>query len=169
MVYIYRHRKKPSGLTVPFPRVVSNARTRQTRVMTTQPIVFLSLQTFEGSSNTYRQKLLEMRRWPQCRWLFEELFSKNCSPDSITSVSFIDNHDGNRLEESNNIELMLKSASLRITTRIVVLVHKGPDNVDRDILDKICSAFDIDPLFVMSHFYWHLLEYSRSVTQKIDL
>ena len=123
--------------------------------MATQPIVFLTLQTFEGSSNAYRQKLSQMRQFPQCRWLLDELFLKSPSPHSNTSISLIDNHDGHRLEENTDLESMLKSASLRITTRIVVLVHNGPDNVDRDILDKICSAFDIDPLFVMSHFYWY--------------
>ena len=130
-------------------------RSRQTRVMTTQPIVFLTPQTPEGSSNTYRQKLSGTHQLPQCRWLLEELFLKNRSPDSISSVTFVDNHHSNRLEETNNIQLMLKSTSLRITTWIVVLVHKGPHNVDRDALDKICSALNINPFFLMSHFYWY--------------
>jgi hypothetical protein len=49
---------------------------------------------------------------------------------------------------------LLNSHPLHIATRIVVLIHDDPQSVDREAVSTLRKTYDLDDLFLMSHFYW---------------
>ena len=97
--------------------------------------------------------------WPQCKWLnwFFEL--EATGNPKYTPVTVLDSADGHLsksdffVTDLEQLDSKLRSEPLN-TTRIVVLAHDGWKNVNKNAVAMICHIYNIDPLFVMSHFYW---------------
>ena len=101
--------------------------------------------------------------WPQCRWL--RWFFKDPGKPEGTFVNILDSVEGQLITRTFvggrdvdgtgvSLDSALNSHPLNIATRIIVVEHGGWENVDRIALDTLCSTYSIDPLFLMSHFYW---------------
>ena len=122
----------------------------------------VSLETSKDQVDLFFIKEMSAASWPQFQWL-EWLFNHTGNPES-TFVAILDNVEGRLTEPrifkaskevdgSENLASALGHHPLEIATHIVVLVHDTHD-VDRCALETLCSVYNIDPLFLMSHFYW---------------
>ena len=99
----------------------------------------------------------------QCRWL--DTFFGHIGDPKDTIVAVIDSHGtkGDLAErifieckDSKNESLAhaLRMHPLDIVTRIVILVHGAYDEVHREAVRTLRSTYNLDPLFLMSHFCW---------------
>ena len=102
--------------------------------------------------------------FPQSAWL--DNFCRQENVDVGTIVAVIDSVDG-KLSKHTFVagkcvedptgdlgRFLLNSHPLHIATRIVVLIHDGPQFVDRKVVSTLRKTYDLDDLFLMSHFYW---------------
>ena len=102
---------------------------------------------------------------PQCKWL--ETFFNQSGEAADTVVAIIDSHgpEGRLskrtfvscrdLEDAScDLASALRVHPLDIATRIVILVHGEYNKVHRRAVQTLRSTYDLDPLFLMSHFYW---------------
>ena len=116
-------------------------------------------------ASSYQARVEQMaasRYWPQFKWL-KWFFEETGDPKS-TLVGIFDSVEmqltkrvfveGWEVGGDMDLASALSRHRLNIATRIVVFVHDGNGKVDRSALETLCSAYDVDPLFVMSHFYW---------------
>ena len=102
--------------------------------------------------------------WPQSQWLDKFFKFKSPTDPAFTVVAILDSVKGElktRIFEAErdinaNYDLasILNSHPRDMSTRIIVLAHDGYEHVDREVLNTISTAYSLDPLFLMSHFYW---------------
>ena len=126
----------------------------------------MNLEKSDSTASSYRAMVEKMSAdgyWPQFRWL-KWFFDQTGEPEStrvaifdsvkarLTKRVFVGSKEDGGAEE--DLASALGHHRLDVATRIVVFVHDGRGRVDRCTLDTVCAAYDVDPLFVMSHFYW---------------
>ena len=127
---------------------------------------FQQLNASKRSDKCYRGHIKELAEgdyWPQCRWL--EWFFRHPGSSEGTFVNILDSVQGefkiqifippkDVLAEPSEFGSALSSHPLDIGTRVIVFEHGRWEDVHRGLLDTLCAAYDLEPLFVMSHFYW---------------
>ena len=126
----------------------------------------MNLERADSAPSSYRAMVEKMSvdgYWPQFRSL-KWFFDQTGEPEStlvaifdsvkahLTKRVFIGGKEEGRADE--DLASALSRHRLDVATRIVVFMHDGYGRVDRCALETVCAAYDVDPLFVMSHFYW---------------
>ncbi|KAF8244128.1 hypothetical protein K440DRAFT_667163 [Wilcoxina mikolae CBS 423.85] len=105
--------------------------------------------------NTYAEYVEFLyRRDPRFEWL-HHLFTTSAaaSDPTKTHVMVADSEDG-RLTSTHGVEALqsLENRSPRVKTRLVLVRYDQTMNIDRNIIDAIAFAFDLDPFFLWRHF-----------------
>lgn len=110
-----------------------------------------------GSYTDYIASLQE--KWPELQWL-QGFFTRipEAPQGTVTVIDATDEQLFQQVFASGNqgVEAALKAFSPDVKTKIVVVSYQEVENLDRQVLDKIGLAYDIDPLF-----YWHHLDTRR--------
>ena len=60
----------------------------------------------------------------------------------------------------------LGASDSSIKTRIVMLVHDGRNGLDRDMVRTLWQEYHLDPVFLMTHFFWDFKNHFRSNAPK---
>jgi hypothetical protein len=101
--------------------------------------------------------------WPQCKWL--QWFFKLHGAKKKTIIGVIDSISGQLsrrvfvdregiCEPNESLTSALNASEANVATRIIVVVHSDFNEIDKDSIAQICGRYNVDPLFVMSHFFW---------------
>ncbi|KAK0716337.1 hypothetical protein B0H67DRAFT_261317 [Lasiosphaeris hirsuta] len=86
---------------------------------------------------------------PTFKWLHQFFKHRTKKPDSETIILDVEN-DGFKRQQPDINTLMNQPATVQI--RLVLFRYTDIWNLDRDSLDDICYALDLDPWMVWSHF-----------------
>ena len=108
--------------------------------------------------SSYRDSIRSsLKSWPELSWLSRFLQTPKPAGGDKTSAQVF-NFIGNRFiaSESNSTAASIFKATEDDTEgsllRIVVISHGKSWDVDRDIIDAVCSRYGVDPRFIASHF-----------------
>ncbi|KAL9059752.1 MAG: hypothetical protein Q9162_001053 [Coniocarpon cinnabarinum] len=122
----------------------------------------------------YRDALRDcVRRWPELVWVHRFLqTSKPANVDSTYAQTF-DFYDG-RVAASDvfydpasfSAALVRQVQSSRL--RLVLVCHGESWDIDRDIVDVMCSRYDLDPRFVSQHFDYPDVKFERNCPRDIS-
>ncbi|KAL9620226.1 MAG: hypothetical protein Q9160_005235 [Pyrenula sp. 1 TL-2023] len=117
--------------------------------------------------STYRDSIrASLIHWPELTWL--NRFLQTSKPDDGDKTfahvfELIDNRfvgseaQTNATSFAQAIEANVPGSRLRL----VLICHGQSWDVDRDIVDVVCSKYDIDPRFVAKHFDHPAIRYER--------
>lgn len=106
---------------------------------------------------SYREYIATLVKYErQYQWLHEFLAKQGAQP-SDTSLVFADSIDNEiRITDFSSdlsgFEHEVEQRSSDIQTRIVLICYEETWSVDREIVDKVGLAFDIDATFLWEHF-----------------
>jgi len=118
--------------------------------------------TMSADNQSYLEYVKQTASTPQYKWLVNFFRRENVGIKDDTTVTVLDSVKGKVKStgayrgityDPEEIRSAITSSALN-TTRIVVLTHGTYEKVNRDLVAIICWTYKLDPLFVMSHFYW---------------
>ena len=93
---------------------------------------------------------------PQFEWLHQFLSKEGAQPSE--TILIIADSIGNRLHVRNfssdpsGFQTKVQYRPVHVQTRIVLVCYEQTWSVNRDVVDKVGLAFNIDPTFLWEHF-----------------
>lgn len=127
----------------------------------------------EVNFSSYRDSInASLRQWPELSWLNRFLQTPTPANGDKTSVhvfELLDNHfvesgtDSTAASLSQVLEVNVQSSRLRI----VLICHGNSWDVDRNIVDIVCSKYSVDPRFVAKHFDYPDIRFEKNCPQDL--
>ena len=125
--------------------------------------------------STYRDLVRSsLSKWHELSWLARFLQTPKPADGEGTSAhvfELIENHfvasqtDGTAASLSQALEVEAQDSRLRI----VLLAHGDSWDVDRDLVDIVCSRYRIDPRFVAQHFDYPSIDREKNCPRDLRL
>ncbi|MDI1492664.1 MAG: hypothetical protein OHK93_004446 [Ramalina farinacea] len=115
--------------------------------------------------SAYRERVHNaLGRWPELAWL--NRFLQTPKPSTVrdeTIAQILDLHDTHFTTSGEEASATSLSQALDVEQtgrlRIVLISHGDSWDVDRDIVDVVCSKYSLDPRFVAKHFDYPWIRY----------
>lgn len=93
---------------------------------------------------------------PQFEWLFHFLSKEGAEPSETVLIlaDSIDNrlHVSNFSSDPSGFQKEVQYRPVDVQTRIVLVCYEQTWSVNRDVVDKVGLAFNVDPTFLWEHF-----------------
>ena len=97
-----------------------------------------------------------MKIEPQFEWLYQFLSKEGAQPPETVLIlaDSIDNrlHVSNFSSNPSGFQKEIQYRAISVQTRIVLVCYQQTWSVNRDIVDKVGLAFNVDPTFLWEHF-----------------
>lgn len=123
--------------------------------------------------STYRDSInRSLSHWPELSWLDRLLQTPKHATGDKTSAQVFD-LVGNRLLESSNVDTAASSSQALGSQapdsrlRLVLVGHGDSWDVDRDMLDVVCSRYRVDPRFLARHLDYPTVHYEKHCPPQI--
>ena len=133
------------------------------------PFVYFYLSTFTMSNPSSYKIWENLLPEPQDKWLIEyfKLPIEKANDTMVAIMDIVDHNvatrlfvDGKQVEPTQipqeKLDSALRKRDSRANTRIVLFVHDGREGLDLNMLSTLRQVLHVDPMFVMSHFFWDL-------------
>ena len=110
--------------------------------------------------SAYRERVHNaLGRWPELAWL--NRFLQTPKPATVrddTAAQIFDLHDTHFTTSGQEATAGSLSEALNVEQtgrlRVVMVSHGASWDVDRDIVDVVCTKYSLDPRFVAKHFHY---------------
>ena len=97
---------------------------------------------------------------PEYEWL--QTFLEHPGPCNSETLAVVFDSDGETLIERGQFSAdtpqfsrILAARPSEVRTRYIVVSYQQSWNVDRSIVEKLCSTYNVEPDFFREHFYYH--------------